>query len=202
MSLLFSQPWSDHLCQKSSCRMRADACAELCHVYWLRSAGPQPWEGGLLQLLALCCVGRGGHLFTRDSSGALGSLCHMSGGPNLSHHHTLETCWINAEAGAQTPHNVRAGAQLQPRHSTNTWDGCICIIFKISCNAQLDLRCCQLKYNHTISRPWQKNWYKLFLSCVAHFHPHAIGCFSLRCVHAIFCLFMKFTISQITKNLY
>lgn len=154
---------------------------------------PSPEREGSCGFTASCLpsVGQEGHLFRRDSSGALGPLCHMYGGakpPALSHTWDMLNQWTLAEAGTQSPHNVRAGAGLQPRHSTNIWDRCICRMFKISHNVQLDLTCYQLNHNHAISWPGQKNLCKLFLSYVAHSHPHATGCFSLRCVNMTFCL--------------
>lgn len=92
-NLLLSEPWSDHLCQKSSCRMRADACAELCHSCWLRSAEPQPWEGGFLQLLAHCWAGR--TCFQKGQPWGTRPLMPHGWGPKLPHHHTLTTHWIN-----------------------------------------------------------------------------------------------------------
>lgn len=170
VNLLFSQPWSDHLCQKLSFKTRADACADfVIPVDWgLQDTSPER-EGSCSFLPS---VRWEGHLFRRDSSEALGPLCHMYGGakPPCTSLHTWDTLsqWTWAEAGAQTPHSVRGGVGLQPRHSTNVWDRCICRTFQISCNVQLDLTCYQPKYNHTTSWPGQKSWCKLFLSCVAH----------------------------------
>lgn len=104
-------------------------------------------------------------LFRRGNPEALGPLCHMSGEakpPTSSHTWDMLNQWAWAEAGAQIPHSVRNGDGLQPRQSTNIWDWCICRIFKISCNVQLDLKSYQLKYNHITSWPGQKSWCECF----------------------------------------
>lgn len=124
------------------------ALTEVCRTPALRGrvpAGSQP---------AACPLLGGKATFSEGTAlGHLALYATRMQGPNLLRRHTPEmlTQWTSAEAGAQPPHNVRAGVGLQPRHSTNMWDRCICRIFKISCNVQLDLTYYQLKHNHTIS---------------------------------------------------